>query len=141
MRQFKFRSWDNKGKVMIDWLTLSQTAFNRNDRSLSLMYAVIINDTRQFETMEWIGLKDKHKTHVYDGDILSDCSSPMAEHCCWFEVFWHDGDAASGGVGYKLRFVTHHAICGGVTPVVLPKNLSKMKVIGNIYENPELLQQ
>lgn len=119
MRDIKFRAWDNKGKVMLDWLCIRQSAFNRGETQL--MYDCFtspsfINDCG-FTLMQYTGLKDKNGKEIYEGDIL-----------CWpkyegkklqtrWDVSWSN---EYGG------WVNWH-----------PRN--EAEIIGNIYENPELL--
>lgn len=93
--------------------------------------------------MQFTGLKDKTGKEVYEGDILRWPPSEDWEinnYSC-FEVFFHDGDSADGHIGFQMnRMHCHGAINGGIIYQFRPKTVLKLQVIGNIYENPELLK-
>ncbi|MDR3551254.1 MAG: YopX family protein [Candidatus Babeliales bacterium] len=96
------------------------------------------------EIVELTPLKDKNGNGIYRGDILRDpleSDWDKVNFGC-FEVFFHDGDTNSDyNIGYSMnRMHNHGAVCGGYIPAFKPKNTKKMIVIGNIFENPELLK-
>jgi uncharacterized phage protein (TIGR01671 family) len=93
---------------------------------------------------QFTGLLDKSGTKIFDGDILRFPAKDewdKINYSC-FEVFFHDGDANSDyNIGYSMnRMYNHGSVCGGYTPSFKPKPASKMEVIGNIHDNPELLK-
>jgi|APEBP8051073302_1049394.scaffolds.fasta_scaffold02460_3 uncharacterized phage protein (TIGR01671 family) len=111
-----------------------------------------IRSTENFETYwvleetlgQFTGLHDKNGKEVYEGDILRFPPKNDWEnnnYSC-FEVFFHDGDGNSDyNIGYSMsRMHNHGAICGGYIPAFKPKTVKQMAVIGNIYDNPELLE-
>lgn len=65
-REIKFRFWDKKDGVMIDWLAVRQTAFNRDD--LHLCYDLMGTDPN-FIKMQFTGHQIKG-SDLYDGDIV-----------------------------------------------------------------------
>ena len=81
----------------------------------------------QTELMQYTGLHDKYGKEIYEGDILKidwdDGRYP--EHIIEKAVYWDDDDAC-----WQLG--------EGGSPKKDAKN--HMEVIGNIYENPELLK-
>ena len=89
-------------------------------------YEMLPNDW--FELMQFTGLKDKNGVEIYEGDIieLEDriCKINFNEYCgCWdleFIRYTKDNSCVFKGVNYK--------------------NWCKYEVIGNIYDNPELLE-
>lgn len=70
--------------------------------------------------MQFTGLHDKNGKEIYEGDIIRDSS---AEYQVWIE----EGAMLIGGKSREWdQFLRTF-------------NVAKMEVIGNIYENPELL--
>lgn len=68
---------------------------------------------------EFTGLKDKNSKEIHEGDILK--LSDLGE----FEVKWSD----------YCKFVMQK----GKRSMDFPSNGDEIEIIGNIYENPELL--
>jgi hypothetical protein len=92
---------------------------------------------------QYTELKDKNGVEIYEGDILRETPKndwEQSNYSC-FEVFFHSGDANTDyNIGFTMnRMHNHGSVCGGHIPSFKPKSLKNMCVIGNIYENPELL--
>jgi hypothetical protein len=79
------------------------------------------------EVVQYTGLKDKNGKEIYDGDIL-DCEDRICK------VVWHNqaGQWDSDFIKYKGVLKSN-----GIDNVSFKY---RAVVIGNIYENPELLQ-
>lgn len=70
--------------------------------------------------MQYTGLKDKHGREIYEGDIVSTANGDLS-------VKFYDGGFMADRDGHFDRLQAH---------------LTKTwEVIGNIYENPELLKE
>lgn len=128
-REFKFRGWD--GKTMHyseqydcihfpDW-------FDNRLSFVDLLYEY--NDhTELKELMQYTGLKDKNGKEIYEGDILVTIGN-RAEIGISEVVFKNGSYTAS----YRNEEGLHR------TELYLCSSIRKLKVVGNIYENPELL--
>ena len=89
---------------------------------------------------QYTGLKDKNGKEIYEGDILREPArdkweeSSYISYECWFdnrtifEYGWHFS---------RAKF--HGNLCGGQGSMPM-EWADKLEIIGNIYENPELLE-
>ena len=82
------------------------------------------NDT----VMQFTGLLDRNGKEIYEGDVI------RAE----FSFI----DFCEGCLGYQCFYLDEKdkAICHGCEGNYMLKELEDIKIIGNIYENPELLK-
>ena len=121
MKNFKFRVWDKNNKKMLDWKELDLT------KELGEDEITIFEPTGQFaqpmyfyETMQSTGLKDNDGIEFYEKDIVRNIDSE--------ELGVVEYDEGQFRVSYN-----------GVSEQLweIDKDL---QIIGNIYENPELLE-
>lgn len=142
-REIKFRVWDRKCMSMHRVKELSLLG------SSVLAFGLKFNDVdfrlgfNEFDLMQFTGLKDANDKEIYEGDILREPAKNDWEETNYscFEVFFHDGDANSDyNIGFTMnRMHNHGSVCGGYIPAFKPKSVKKMCVVGNVFENPELL--
>jgi len=116
-RKTKYRTWDKENKVMI--------TFNNMERCDVSFYEMARGEYG-FILMQYTGLKDKSGKEIYEGDIVSN-GNKNKKYEDIFEIYFDRGEFLAG---------CKRGIIGGKTLGFWSDNL---EVIGNIYENPELL--
>lgn len=111
----------NAEEMSNDQLTLLPTGSFINVSGANVSQSTIYpNDI--FIPLQYIGLKDKKGVEIYDGDIfrLHDNNNG------YLEVFWNEDRWSAKHGEDVLKSTFNH--------------LGKIEVIGNIYQNPELLK-
>jgi len=126
MREIKFRAWDTAKKIMYSAgeLGKDELCLNPDGRgfvNVSSADQRFSQYMRHIVPLQYTGLKDKNGKEIYEGDIIQFPEIiPLT-------------------VGYeKGSFVW-----GNLAPfITIREKLEEMpgKVIGNIYENPDLLE-
>ncbi|WP_314812249.1 YopX family protein [Fusobacterium pseudoperiodonticum] len=123
MREIKFRVW-HKGKKIISEVfgidILHKEIFFSNG---DVDYCEI-SDFKYIELMEYTGLKDKNNKEIYEGDIVT-------LHNGKYKVIFNSKEA---------RFVLRDDEFEMNIPFTNNNN-KRMEVVGNIYENPELIKE
>lgn len=119
-RIIKFRAWDGKR------MTTSGIMFNTSTGCLEVPTVGSFGGdmTIPYFLMQFTGLKDKNGIDIYEGDIVSfdDYGTKQAD------VIWLNRASA---------FVLNTSSYGKAHTKL--RGRGKLEVIGNIYQNPELL--
>lgn len=138
MREIKFRIYDttsgkmfkvadiigiNSSRQRVRILGKVENHGNHYSVPTDILYS------QRYSLMQYTGLKDKNGVEIYEGDII--------KHNLWkipVKVFWEYG-------GFMAQSVTGELGKKSYTDGTLyDMQLPKCRVIGNIYENPELLK-
>lgn len=134
-REIKFRAWDQEKLKMlfpsVFCLIDGNNVFKLNPHIQDNNYYKLEFEGR-FDIMQFSGLKDSDKNEIYEGDIIR-CFDSEEKAVCHI-VVWDEDQArfAAQSLQYK-----ESGPCGIFQGWI---NEFKKKVIGNIYENPELLK-
>jgi len=129
-REIKFRAWDKKRTSMY---TVSGFSFEVGKASLNtdMMGSHWVVELSDIELMQFIGLHDKNDKEIYDGDITphSETTPPDGTITTHYGVVEWDSSIAS----FVLR------IQEDGSQEELYESCKWFESVGNIYENPELL--
>lgn len=113
MREIKFRAWDGKSiRHGCEWI-LIDSGDGAVWENTGSGYENDILCERDWKVMQYTGLKDKNGVDIYEGDIL---------------------EREFDGFRFEVKF-RHGMFCA------CQNTNDKFEVIGNIYENPELLEK
>jgi len=117
-RELKFRAWNTKEKWMDTEFVIHADGHIYQDarRTYDTPNQEIESDYDGLLIMQYTGLKDKNGKEIYEGDIVTDYEG-LTSH-----VEWQDGS-------WYLPWISDF----------LYDSYSEVKIIGNIHENPELL--
>ena len=93
---------------------------------------------------QYTGLTDKRGKKIFEGDILRESAKNGWEkkNFVGFEVFWHDNDSCDRHIGWQMNRLHFYGSLSGadIYPIAFrPEWTRRMEVIGNIYDNPELM--
>lgn len=130
-RDIKFKGWDSVNEVMLPVESINfregYVSLNEGDNSLT-------DTLEMIELIQYTGLKDKNGKEVYEGDIIE---SPLWEDEP-YEIVFKD-------YAFKVRDIRKKIMYGSDLFFDIDDSLSgcvgeTFEVIGNIYENPELLR-
>lgn len=139
MREIKFRAWDKENKTMI------YPKEKENDKTaLITLNAWCDTENERSILMQFTGFKDTYRTEkypdgqeIYEGDIvMSECFKRFPDGSAQLRKYinvidWYEGVKISGwrikGKGFQTTL--KKSTIGNM----------KLVVIGNVFQNPELL--
>jgi uncharacterized phage protein (TIGR01671 family) len=116
MRPIKFRAWHKKQKRMVSVFHLHQSSEGIFEVYESINGVEGIYGINEIELMQYTGLHDKNGKEIYEGDIVRWANEN------WTIIFREDRYGA-----YRKN-------------EMLIDWWEEFEVIGNIYENPELIE-
>jgi uncharacterized phage protein (TIGR01671 family) len=118
MREIKFRVWDSKEAEMVLDPQATEILLRHNMGSYNKPNSAY--KPEELIVMQYTGLKDKNGKEIYEGDVCKDSE----EHT----------------IGRIKSHPGYFSFMGCVMGIdMLDQGNIKLEVIGNIYENPELL--
>lgn len=128
----KFRAWDKETKTMLDvsLVDFKKSALVGEHWEFGETNFINFDDVN---LMQSTGLKDKNGKEIFEGDIVTDgdVASDIKYHqTLGFHMIGKYGFSVPFGQGVDVEYFEEFA-----------DHVSKIfEVIGNIYENPELLE-
>jgi uncharacterized phage protein (TIGR01671 family) len=144
MREIKFRGWDNQNEVFID-----ETDFYVDGKGVAYCYDApteVWMSGGPIVLQQFTGLKDSKGVEIYEGDIVKQNaqytergSSDFAYSMTYIGVV--RVEASKGAVLSHISCTDD--IDGNTFKVKHRKGIAgyRAEVIGNIHENPELLEK
>ena len=124
MREIKFRAWDNNKETLCNITDINFSDYSANGVCFGEWSEFSVNNL-----MQYTGLKDKNGVIIFEGDIVY-CNN------AYYEVVWEESKAVEFRLTKQSK-IKHPKICD----VYFGFNASNyIEVVGNIYENPELLK-
>lgn len=138
-REIKFRAWCShtgmvnimeNSSIVLEYNKISgwNIVANKSGYSGEYLLGDSQSETSDFRLMQYTGLKDKNEKDIYEGDILANQNIVGEDNI------------------YVCEYVSKEAIyvfCSPIDGETLEGNADAedMVIIGNIYENPELLNK
>jgi len=121
-RVIKFRAWDKDQKRMFDEILGKRLDWLCKEMKLESeeVLRMIAGTFSDYALMQFTGLKDRNGREIYEGDVI-DWAGEHRMKIVWSDFGWRAVD--------KNRVI-------GESPASIA---FASAVIGNIYENPELL--
>lgn len=132
-REIKFRAWDNllEKFVLASYLSeqLVRTYTEDGSRELTLRGSIFTNNG--LTLLQYTGLKDRHGKEIYEGDILRPTEQSSQKNIRIVEF-------VDGSFCYSLS--NEWPSTKGYYSSLYTPRAKLFEVIGNIYENKELLK-
>lgn len=135
--RFRFRVWNIKNKEMIynaeiaydgvNYNTKWQIGNNTNDGHVDCFGYYLDYEHEDYEIMQSTGLKDKNGKLIYEGDIVKEF--------LLYKVIWEKEFCR-----FELQKVDDEDYRDWLFDTTDDNQSHRIEVIGNIYENPELLE-
>ncbi|CRH17730.1 YopX family protein [Carnobacterium maltaromaticum] len=128
MREIKFRAWNIESKVMLDHDFITETIIQ--DGEIVRDFSDVLNGKDTFILMQYTGLKDKNGVEIYEGDVLEIvCNFPFRKETILDVVEFDESLFMYSCSDWALYELNNN------------EGKQYFKIIGNIHDNPELLEE
>lgn len=130
MPEIKCKAWNGKN------MTISRSMNGWLDAYAEFEFDTTSDQTHYIQNWKWLfytGRKDKTGKEIYDADIFTICDQHDEDRCSSLEcvlmfVVFYSEELTAFCYGTQ-----YNEVCGKLS------DLDNIKVIGNMYENPNLL--
>lgn len=126
MREIKFRCWDRFKQRWSNYKINDSTVYFM-DKNTGVWYGSYNKRYKDFNLMQYTGLKDKNNKEIYEGDIVK----LRANHGIGVVKYYDEWGA------FVVEYIKPRPLA------VLGMNYYKedIEILGNIYENPKLIKE
>jgi uncharacterized phage protein (TIGR01671 family) len=149
MRDIKFRVWDKEYEKMTyfddeDYEYKPPFVFRldqvlKKDSNYDDYEDFEYNDvTDSVEVMQYTGLKDKNGKEIYEGDIIEFSYDMFVGN---FDTFVAKGKVVFKEGAFYVEIFENERTTKDEAYLLYSINLDTIEIIGNIYDNPELLEK
>jgi len=154
MREIKFRFWDKENKKMIYG---AEETYDYGASGVPIMednFGLLLENSGEY-IMQYVGVKDKYGKEIYEGDIvktkLKSIESDFIktkDHI--FTIVYSELWRAYGLIDTKNSFFSLWRFSEKLIKMIKDEAVfcdnrdffeNDLEIIGNIYENPELLER
>ena len=124
-REIKFRAYHKERKEIFE---IANIDFEEKKAALMNGIIKLLNvDFKQFELLQYTGLKDKNGKEIYEGDILFFRDENMKYIVVWQDAAFIIKSIEIRKYSEKMFWLDDTEIC--------------CEIVGNIYENKKLLEE
>jgi uncharacterized phage protein (TIGR01671 family) len=133
MREIKFRAWDKNRK---SWLSKANHSIMMNGEFMynwgdkTELMGVLPDTPKEIEVMQYTGLKDKNGVEIFENDFIKYCKKIYVIK--WRKAKFEMIDKTFTGKDFLGQPL--------VSPSLSMRHEEDLEVIGNIWENTELLK-
>ena len=132
MRDIKFRAWDTENKEMLKVQELDfEDTFYGGRLSIRVDMYNDYFDMEDMILMQYTGLKDKNGKEIYEGDIVK----------FRFKEDREEFPDLIGYIEYQSTFAAFRIMSNQGSFKIDITEIKFIEKIGNIYDNPELLEK
>lgn len=125
MREIKFRAWNGRA--------MEYGGFSIHATGKIEPMDALTSVTEESPIMQYTGLKDKNGVEIYEGDILRMPVDSLADNALDIVVEYGEHETPIGWYGRYIHRRNEHCHINSAISYT-------SRVIGNIHENPELLE-
>ena len=139
MREMKFRAWNITTKRMVDLNAVTPLALDPAFNGQ--LEGVFVPFKDGYEIMQFTGLLDKSSKEIYEGDVVS-ITNPLyqIQKARLIGVVGFSWAAFHVEIKRTVEWELYNVDAPELMFLMNIANSKEITVVGNIYENPELLE-
>jgi len=134
-RTIKFRVWDGNQMLYENQQYGLSPQYQINDDAWTRFWEAKNRLIEKYHLMQFTGVIDRHGKGMYEGDIVK-VALPDYDEIHTYAIAWHQGFCCFGYLNLEFVDIINYA---GDAIVDQFNYQHIIEVIGNIYENPELV--